>query len=523
TLNREILRWVQSLDLAYSVKNVKRDFSNGFLIAEIFSRYFDKDIQMHSFDNGTATRVKRDNWAQLQKFFRRAGLQHITTADEVTAIIYAEDGAVVNFINRAYETLTSRKVQEVAKRQLPDRPPPYARGTGIQVVRSMLKSAELGDVADETMQRTAAKSKMAEHEASLQTDRSLEPERFAAAMSAKVARGPPKKMTAFEVTALPVLSVKEIQVRQVDRNVATLYAPHSNSGTHVGASVSTAGTGVGAAVTTSLHIAPAHGVGFPSSDGGGGTEGLNRQVAMILDACVSRALGTTTGDTDGANIIGSASVDQFFVAFFAEPSSPGTSAGDAAAAAMTAAAVEVLHRIAAEAAILAEASLASLDDFRHVSAVLSAPLQHLPPSSPAFAAAAAALATVGREAAARAPAAAVTLFLDVTLPCLVSALLWCPAKRGGVVAALHAFTSGGGGGDGGERAATLGRLRAELRDSAAFYACAELLLRLDEAAGAAAIAADTYGYCCRVGLGSAVPGVAAVAISMVPTLVTHDS
>lgn len=41
-------------------------------MAEIFSRYYDKDVRMHGFDNGTATRVKRDNWGQLTRFFQKA-------------------------------------------------------------------------------------------------------------------------------------------------------------------------------------------------------------------------------------------------------------------------------------------------------------------------------------------------------------------------------------------------------------------------------------------------------------------
>lgn len=84
-----------------------RDFANGFLVAEIFSRYDERNVQMHSFDNGSSLAARKDNWALMMRYFRKRGFE--TDQDEVDAITHCEPGAAVAFINRVYTFLTNRR------------------------------------------------------------------------------------------------------------------------------------------------------------------------------------------------------------------------------------------------------------------------------------------------------------------------------------------------------------------------------------------------------------------------------
>ncbi|KAJ3019845.1 UNVERIFIED_CONTAM: spermatogenesis-associated protein 4 [Siphonaria sp. JEL0065] len=74
TLTRDVLKWVQGLDLTYSIKNTKRDLANGFLLAEILSKYHPLEFQMHSYDTGMGPAAKRNNWEQLQKACGKVGI-----------------------------------------------------------------------------------------------------------------------------------------------------------------------------------------------------------------------------------------------------------------------------------------------------------------------------------------------------------------------------------------------------------------------------------------------------------------
>jgi hypothetical protein len=107
SLQREIIKWIQSLDLSYSIRNVRKDFANGFLIAEMLSRYHSQDIPMHSFDNGTSLKTKKDNWEQLTKFFKKKGVG--ITKQMIDDLIENKPNAAIPIIEIIYTFLTERK------------------------------------------------------------------------------------------------------------------------------------------------------------------------------------------------------------------------------------------------------------------------------------------------------------------------------------------------------------------------------------------------------------------------------
>ena len=100
TLPREMHVWLQSLNLTYKVTNPKRDFSNGWLYAEILNRYYPEKIEMYQFDNGFKLDKKMGNWDHLSKFFKKENID-IVFAD-YDPVIHCAPHAAYNLLKKMY-------------------------------------------------------------------------------------------------------------------------------------------------------------------------------------------------------------------------------------------------------------------------------------------------------------------------------------------------------------------------------------------------------------------------------------
>ena len=76
------------------------------LIAEIFSRYFPSEIQMHSYENAENYSKKKDNWQQLQLFFQKRKIPIVI--NNVDALILNQQDTTLEFVKQVYSLLTDR-------------------------------------------------------------------------------------------------------------------------------------------------------------------------------------------------------------------------------------------------------------------------------------------------------------------------------------------------------------------------------------------------------------------------------
>jgi hypothetical protein len=225
-MQREVIKWVQSLDLSFAVHNPRRDLSNGFIVAEILSRY-DKGVSMHSFDTGSALARKLDNWAQVKKILKRLQCGGVT--DELAeGALQGREGCGNAILEQLYSFLTKRALKSnVIAARAPAAVPAYARSTAAKILRdnndtTKERCSGLTGKQDELKLRQANEELLEGHQVSLQTQKFDEPARFkprprtvdAAAKDGKTTPRPRQKLA----------SARQMAVRAMDDGVIAAFA-----------------------------------------------------------------------------------------------------------------------------------------------------------------------------------------------------------------------------------------------------------------------------------------------------------
>lgn len=100
---RDISRWFDKLDLTYAVRNLSRDLANGFVVAEIISRYppkekEKKDLDIYTFYNSLSIEKRLDNWKRIADVLKHRG--HKISVEDYEPVIYLKKDAALNFIKR---------------------------------------------------------------------------------------------------------------------------------------------------------------------------------------------------------------------------------------------------------------------------------------------------------------------------------------------------------------------------------------------------------------------------------------
>ena len=156
--------------MTYKIQNPKRDLANGWIYAEILSRYYPEEIEMYQYDNGFKLEKKLNNWEHMQKYFKRKGVP-VTKADW-DPVMHCAPSAAYDLLKKFYTILTGREIADnlepIQEQYLRDaQDPEYAKPT----IAKKMKERELIRIADEKVQQDLAKTIITAHNETLRTDR----------------------------------------------------------------------------------------------------------------------------------------------------------------------------------------------------------------------------------------------------------------------------------------------------------------------------------------------------------------
>ena len=151
--------------------------ANGWLYAEVLSRYYPEEVEMYQFDNGFKLDKKRNNWEHLQKYLNKKGMP--VTPQDWDPVMHCAPNAAYELLKKFYTILTGREIkddmQPIQEQYLQDAlDPEYAKPT----IAKKMKEKELVRIQDEKVKQDMAKTIINVHNQTLRNDRVVNPERF---------------------------------------------------------------------------------------------------------------------------------------------------------------------------------------------------------------------------------------------------------------------------------------------------------------------------------------------------------
>lgn len=462
---------------------------------------------MHSFDNGTSAKAKRDNWTQLLKIFRKIGHSDILTEDQSNYIINVEEGAAVLFLCKIYEVLTQRKVQLLIKKPTVGKVAGYLKDISLTKVRKELKRNDLTDDSDMLTVSRVASVVLGEHARESHEERISDPERFnttrenplGGRLSPSAAH---HTFSDFGATDGSQVRTKDIQIKQLDRN-----AVHSKSGRKLVNESSTGkenilAVGSGAGSRPSSPFGNDHG-GSSSNQGGGQ---LVENALSVLNTCISRVMKA------GCHPAWNKTSDPY-QNFFSALSLKGQGQGHSGSKSYDALISETLEEIKLSAQMLSTSCIVTPKQFWIVSDLFVSTLSLSSYDSRAFKSAVDAFACLGQAISQQDPHSSLGLFADFALFKLSSTLRSNTRKRPGILRVLRSFTPD----DAQSQLLCIKRLHLIVTDMATFIHC--LTIFASQGTQLHDSMLDLYIYYANIGLTISSPKLCASSIEMITSLV----